>query len=37
MPINYDDIMKLKSEGQEFRYTERDTMLHEHWLHVGTR
>lgn len=28
MPIDYDDIMKLKSEGQEFRYAERETMLY---------
>jgi acyl dehydratase len=28
MPIDYDEIMKLKSEGQEFRYTERETMLY---------
>jgi hypothetical protein len=28
MPIVYDEIMKLKSEGKEFQYTERDSMLY---------
>ena len=28
MPINYDEIMQLKSIGDEFRYTDRETMLY---------
>jgi acyl dehydratase len=28
MPINYDEIMKLKSGVDNFRYTERDSMLY---------
>lgn len=28
MPINYDEIMELKSSGEEFRYTDRETMLY---------
>ncbi|PCJ70302.1 MAG: 3-alpha,7-alpha,12-alpha-trihydroxy-5-beta-cholest-24-enoyl-CoA hydratase [Rhodobiaceae bacterium] len=28
MAINYDDIMQLKSEGQEFTYGDRETMLY---------
>jgi acyl dehydratase len=28
MPINYDEIMQLKSVGDEFRYTDRETMLY---------
>ena len=28
MALNYDEIMKLKSSGDEFRYNERDTMLY---------
>jgi acyl dehydratase len=28
MPINYDEIMKLKASGDAFSYTERDTMLY---------
>ncbi len=28
MPINYDEIMQLKSVGDEFRYTDREAMLY---------
>lgn len=28
MPIDYDQIMQLKSEGQPFQYSERDAMLY---------
>ncbi|MBV8800045.1 MAG: MaoC family dehydratase N-terminal domain-containing protein [Alphaproteobacteria bacterium] len=28
MPINYDEIMRLKAEGEEFSYRERETMLY---------
>ncbi len=28
MPINYDEIMQLKSEGQTFSYGDRETMLY---------
>lgn len=28
MPISYPDILELKSQGQRFRWTERDTMLY---------
>ncbi len=28
MPINYDQLMSLKSEGEEFTYTDRETMLY---------
>jgi acyl dehydratase len=28
MALNYDEIMKLKSSGNEYRYSERDTMLY---------
>ncbi|HEY0281496.1 MAG TPA: MaoC/PaaZ C-terminal domain-containing protein [Rhizomicrobium sp.] len=28
MPIHYDEIMQLKSVGDEFRYTDRETMLY---------
>lgn len=28
MPINYDEIMQLKSAGNEFRYTDRDVILY---------
>lgn len=28
MPINYDQIMQLKSEGMSFTYTDRETMLY---------
>jgi len=28
MPINYDLLMSLKSEGDEFTYTDRETMLY---------
>jgi acyl dehydratase len=28
MPINYDEIMQLKSASDEFRYTDRETMLY---------
>src|SRR5271165_2921098 len=28
MPINYDEIMQLKSSGDAFSYTDRETMLY---------
>ncbi|HSZ74720.1 MAG TPA: MaoC/PaaZ C-terminal domain-containing protein [Rhizomicrobium sp.] len=28
MPINYDEIMQLKAEGDEFHYRDRETMLY---------
>ena len=28
MPINYDELMQLKSEGQAFQYAERETILY---------
>ena len=28
MPIKYDELMQLKSEGDVFRYTDRETMLY---------
>ena len=28
MAINYDEVMKLQSESEEFRYTDRDAMLY---------
>ena len=28
MPVTYDGLMSLKSQGDEFTYTDRDTMLY---------
>lgn len=35
MPIDYDKVMSLKSVGQEFRYTDRETMLYALGIGLG--
>ena len=35
MPINYEELMALKSLGQKYAYTDRDVMLYAYGIGLG--